>query len=224
MNRKMDLIENYIQKVDDWLPYPMNLKEKLLENLKSDVLEAINDSEENDPVVAFDDPYAVAESISKGQDWGTVRTEYGPRTWAFLIDYLIINVALAIGFAWWIYGVLIPTLETRPTLLIAFFTGFFLLVPYTIFWIYGYFVVFEKMFSKTPGKRLLGLSVYDESGVSITWSQALIRNITKVDIFLLLLELLIARNKKANHQRLLDSLANTIVVRKGQEFKSGENN
>ena len=137
MNKEMDLIENYIQRVDDWLPYPIDLKSKLLENLRSDVLEVINDSEDKDPVVAFGDPYAVAKSISKGQDLGTVRADYGIRFLAFLIDYLIINVALAIGFAWWIYGVLIPTLETRPTLLIAFFTGFFLLVPYFFFWIYA---------------------------------------------------------------------------------------
>lgn len=58
--------------------------------------------------------------------------------------------------------------------------------------------------------------IYNESGVRITWSQALIRNITKVDIFLLLLELLIARYKNQHYQRLLDSLAQTIVVRKGK--------
>ena len=145
---------------------------------------------------------------------GTVRADYGIRFLAFLIDYLIINVALAIGFAWWIYGVLIPTLETRPTLLIAFFTGFFLLVPYFFFWIYGYFVVFEKMFSRTPGKFLLGLSVCDESGVRITWPQALIRNITKTEIVILSLEVLISRYKDTNYQRLLDSVATTIVVKK----------
>lgn len=214
MNREMNLIEKYIQKVDDWLPYPMDLKRKLLENLRYDVLEVLNDTEEKDPVVAFGDPYTVAKSISKGQDWGTVRVDYRTRFWAFLIDQLIINVAMVIGVAWWIYGVIIPSLEVPSSFLFAFFSGLFLLMPYTFFWIYGYFVVFEKMFSRTPGKRLLGLSVYDESGVRLTWSQALTRNITKAEIVLLLIELLISQYKDTDYQRLLDSVANTIVVKK----------
>lgn len=164
--------------------------------------------------MAFGDPYNVAKSISRGQDWGTVRADYRTRFWAFLIDQLIINVAIAIAFAWWIYGVIIPSLEAPSSFLFAFFGGLFLLLPYTLFWVYGYFVVFEKMFSMTPGKRLFGLSVCDESGIRLTWSQALTRNITKAEILLLLLELLIARYKHKKYQRLLDSVATTIVVKK----------
>ncbi|MHA1977619.1 MAG: RDD family protein [Candidatus Hodarchaeales archaeon] len=214
MNSEMNSINSYLQKVEEWLPHPMKMKKKLLESLKSDVFEAINDSEKKDPVVAFGDPYTVAKSITKGQDLGTVRANYERRFWAFVIDYSIINLALGIGFTWWIYGVLFPALETRPTLLIPIFTGIFVMIPYVIFWIYGYFVVFEKMFSKTPGKRLLGLSVYDASGVRITWIQALTRNITKIDIFLLFLELLIAHYKDTNYQSLMDTLANTEVVKR----------
>ena len=215
MNKEMDLIENYIQKVDDWLPYPIDMKTKLLENLRSDVLEAITDSEEKDPVVAFGDPYTVAKSISKGQDWGTTPADYTARFGAFLIDEIIINVAIAIVVVWWIYGVLFPSLESPSSLLFAILSLIFLILPYISFWMYGYFVILEKMFSRTIGKGLIGLSVYDESGVRLTWSQALIRNITKAEMVLLLLEVLISRNKNMYHQRLMDSVASTIVVRIG---------
>ncbi len=164
--------------------------------------------------MAFGDPYEVAKSISQGQDWGTIRADYRPRIWAFLFDQLIIIGAILVGFALWIYGTLIPALLAHYPYLLIFLSGLFLVFPYGIFWIYGYFVVCEKIFSKTLGKRLFGLSVYDESGIRITWSQALIRNITKAEAALLLLELVIARYKNKDYQRLLDSVANTIVVKK----------
>jgi uncharacterized RDD family membrane protein YckC len=213
MNKEIDLIEIYIQKVDAWLPYPKNLKNKLLENLRSDVLEVIKDTGEKDPALAFGDPYHVAKSISKGQDWGTTRADYRTRFWAFIFDQLIIFVAVLIGFALWSEIFIIPFLKAGTNLTIIFLSGIFLLIPYVFFWIYGYFVIFEKLFDMTPGKRLLGLSVCDESGVRITWLQALIRNITKFEAGLLLLETLIAHYKNTNYQRLLDLVAQTIVVR-----------
>jgi uncharacterized RDD family membrane protein YckC len=213
MNKGMDLIKEYVQKVDTWLPYPMNLKTKLLENLKSDVLEVIEDTGEKDPVVAFGDPYYVAKSISQGQDWGTTRADYGIRFWAFLFDQFIIFLAVFIGFALWMIGFLIPYMRTGTRPIIPFITGIFLLFPYMLFWVYGYFVIFEKMLDGTPGKLLLGLSVCDESGVRITWLQAIIRNLTKSEVFLLALEVLIAHYRNTNYQRLLDSVAQTIVVR-----------
>jgi uncharacterized RDD family membrane protein YckC len=213
MNKEMDLIEEYVQKVDNWLPYPVNLKTKLLENLKSDVLEVIEDTGEKDPVVAFGDPYYVAKSISKGQDWETTRADYGIRFWAFIFDQFIIFVAVLIGVALWMIGFLTPYIRTGTRPIIPLITVIFLLFPYVLFWVYGYFVVFEKMLDGTPGKLLLGLSVCDESGVRITWLQAIIRNLTKSEVLLLALEVLIAHYRNTNYQRLLDSVAQTIVVR-----------
>jgi uncharacterized RDD family membrane protein YckC len=214
MAKEMDSIDIYIQKVDNWLPYPMNLKNKVLENLRSDVLEVIQDTGETNPELAFGDPYHVAKSISKGQDWGTIRADFGTRFWAYLFDELIIVIAVVIGSILWVYGAFIPFQNSGINLSVIFFSIFFLLVPYTIIWIYGYFVVFEKLFGTTPGKRLFGLSVCDESGIRITWFQALVRNFTKIESVLLLLELLIAHYRDTNYQRLLDLVAQTIVVRK----------
>jgi uncharacterized RDD family membrane protein YckC len=178
--------------------------------------ESINDTKEKDPVVAFGDPYTVAKSISRGQDWGTAPVDYVARFGAFLIDQIIIQVAIVIVVVWWIFGMLVPALEAPSSLLLATFGGIFLLLPYISFWAYGYFVILEKRFSRTIGKGLLGISVYDESGVRLTWSQALIRNITKAEMILLLLEVIISRDKNKNHQRLLDIVAKTIVVREDE--------
>lgn len=210
MNKEMELIDDYIQEVNIWLPYPMNLKSKILENLKSDILETIKDTGEKNPVLAFGDPYHVAKSISKGQDWGTIRADYGTRFWAYLFDQVIIFLGILIG----IYLYISISLRSGFNSLSLFFTAFFVLLPYTLFWIYGYFVILEKIFAATPGKRLLGLSVCDESGVRITWLQAIIRNITKFETTLLLLDTIIAHYQKTNYQRLMDTVAKTIVVRR----------
>ncbi len=214
MAKEMDSIDEYIQKVDNWLPYSMNLKNKVLENLQSDVVETLQDTGESDPELAFGDPYNVAKSISKGQDWGTTRADFGTRLWAFLLDELIIVIAVLIGSILWIYGAIIPFKNLGIDLSFIIFSVFFFLVPYILIWIYGYFVFLEKLFGTTPGKRLFGLSVCDESGVRITWFQALVRNLTKTESLLLLLEVVIAHYRGTNYQRLLDLVAQTVVVRR----------
>ena len=93
MSDKNVLLESYIQKIDYWLPYPNKKKEKLLENLREEVLEAIQDSENSDPVIAFGDPYQIAKGLSLGQDWGTKPGSWLDRTFTFIID-----VILVVGF------------------------------------------------------------------------------------------------------------------------------
>ena len=62
------------------MPYPRNKKAKILENLRAEVIEAIEDKKNADPVIAYGDPYQIAKGISLGQDWGMQPANWYIRT------------------------------------------------------------------------------------------------------------------------------------------------
>lgn len=218
MNKKTYTIDSYIKKIDYWLPYPKTKKEIVLERLRVEITEAIQDTENKDPTQAYGNPYQVAKDVSSGQDWDVERSSYSDRAMAFIIDIFIQMIGVLAGVFIWMRTVLTPEYFvnglsfSRETY--AIITLFFFLIPYILVWIIGYFIFFEKVASKTPGKALLGLTVCDVSGVRITWSQAIIRNLTKTSTLILLIEVIVGITQKTDLQRPLDLVANTIVIRK----------
>ncbi|MFX0152602.1 MAG: RDD family protein, partial [Candidatus Hodarchaeota archaeon] len=208
MNNRSFLIDSYIQKIDDWLPYPRTKKELVLERLKAEIAEAIQDTEQEDPVQVFGNPYQVAKDVSSGQDWDMERSSYSDRAMAFVIDTIIQTIGIVAGVLIWSRTMFTPLYNTAKLTLILI-SLFIFLIPYVLVWTVGYFILFEKVTSKTPGKALLGLTVCDVSGVRITWSQAIIRNLTKVDSLILLIEVIIGIVQKTDFQRPLDIVANT---------------
>ncbi|MFX0184867.1 MAG: RDD family protein [Candidatus Hodarchaeota archaeon] len=221
MNDRSYLIDSYIQKIDDWLPYPRTKKEIVLERLKVEITEAIRDTEQEDPVQVFGNPYQVAKDVSSGQDWDMERSSYSDRAMAFVIDIFIQTIGIVAGVLIWLRTMFAPDYNAAGLTLILV-SLFFFLIPYVLVWTVGYFIIFEKVTSKTPGKALLGLTVCDVSGVRITWSQAIIRNLTKIEIFILLIEVIVGIVQKTDFQRPLDIVANTMVIRKRFRNKTGE--
>lgn len=81
---------------------------------------------------------------------------------------------------------------------------------------FAYFLGFEGLISRTPGKLLTGIVVLQFDGSRCTWRQTLIRTVMRVlEVNPLLfgaipaaLSILMSRN----HQRFGDKLAGTIVV------------
>ncbi len=75
---------------------------------------------------------------------------------------------------------------------------------------------FELIWSRTPGKWLLGCSVISESGPSVGWMQTVVRNATKLlelELYLpISLPLLLLVFLTRNRQRVGDLLAHTLVV------------
>jgi len=98
------------------------------------------------------------------------------------------------------------------------FPGFGSALGLTIWFLidWGYGIVLEAAWSgQTIGKRALGLRVLQESGVRITWLQAVIRNLVRpVDRLPLMYGVGgAAALFTESHQRLGDLVAGTIVVR-----------
>ncbi|MFW9992292.1 MAG: RDD family protein [Candidatus Odinarchaeota archaeon] len=220
MDEKTLSIESYVQEISYWLPYPEQRKRKILERLKVEIMEAVQDTGESDPVVAFGDPYQVAKDLSSGQDWDTERASYADRVIAYLVDVFIQAIGIMLGTIIWVMAVIGPYLFTgdqdlsRSQIPAVLLTLFFILIPYVLLWEWGYFILFEKVLSRTPGKALLGLTVCDESGVRLTWSQAIMRNLSKLQSSILLVEVIIGIAQENDFQRPLDIVAKTIVIRK----------
>ena len=212
------IIESYIKKIDNLLPYPKNQKTKALERLKSDVQEALKDANSNDPFKIFGNPKKVAQDVGKSQNWNTKRASYKERSIAILIDSVIQYIAISIGFAIWFnfigYDVGADTKFEPNDPFLALITFFLIVLPYVLLWMFGYFILLEKLFNKTPGKYLLGLTVVDESGIRINWFQSIIRNLTKSQVLLLFIETVIGYFEKTDHQRPLEVVAKTIVINK----------
>lgn len=136
----------------------------------------------------------------------------GSRTVAFIIDNVILSIAMVIillvSFLLVFAVSEIPFMEDAiPYLLVFMIIGLFLLN-------YGYFVILEFFWGgKTIGKKIMGIRVIQENGQSITFLASFIRNllliIDSLPYYLVGLLMIFFHPKK---KRLGDLLAGTIVV------------
>jgi uncharacterized RDD family membrane protein YckC len=86
----------------------------------------------------------------------------------------------------------------------------------------GYYVVFEVVAGGTIGKLVMGLRVVGEDGDSISWGQALGRNLLRVVdalFFYFIAAIFVWTSSK--RQRLGDRVANTFVIRDRGERREG---
>ncbi|MFX0114428.1 MAG: RDD family protein [Candidatus Hodarchaeota archaeon] len=76
----------------------------------------------------------------------------------------------------------------------------------------GYYAILESRYGRTIGKRLLRLRVVSESGVRISWQQAVTRNLSKILSQLLFFDWLASWFLKTNRQRAVELVAKTQVI------------
>ncbi|MHA1969356.1 MAG: RDD family protein [Candidatus Hodarchaeales archaeon] len=213
----LDPIDGYIKEVSALLPYPDNKKAPVLEELRRDVQDAMGE-EKRPPSVVFGSPLEVAKNLSVAQDWGTKPAGWGIRTIALFIDFTALMVVIVIfGFI----NLILSDFQVEDIKLYEMhfpFEFMFVGIP-IIGFILGYFIFFEKSYSSTLGKKLLGLTVVDESGIKITWIQSFIRNFTKVPFLTSFLPFdfllgVLSEKTKGRKLRVLDFVAGTKVVQK----------
>ena len=237
MSNKNVKLTSYIEEIDSWLPYPKEKKKQLLENLREEVDEAIQDTGNSNPVIAYGDPYQIAKALSLSQDWGTKPAGWGIRTFAFMIDIILIvgcclvylifglivifridlNQALTISALGEAFDLLRSDLDLGAFLILAILLLFYALGAALIY--STYFVILEKVYSATIGKKILGLLVVDKSGIRLTWKQVILRNFTKFPgvaeflVFDIILGMLKTESGQGEYQRATEILAEAIVVR-----------
>jgi len=120
---------------------------------------------------------------------------------------------LAFGFTFFLVALVPPTLPAlKGVVLIAAFLG--------------YFIVFETIWSRTPGKYFQGLVVRKLDGRPCDWKAALIRGGMRVievnPVLLGALPAGIAIISSDLKQRMGDSLAGTLVVSDKLKWKSSD--
>ncbi|UCG04200.1 MAG: RDD family protein [Candidatus Heimdallarchaeota archaeon] len=211
----LDPIDGYIREISSLLPYPETLKTPVLEELKRDVQDAMG-TEKRPPSVVFGSPIDVAKNLSIAQNWGTRSASWGTRFIAFIIDMASLFGVYAIFFIFQLILVDFHIDEIRWYEMRIPFGFLFVGIPMVIF-ILVYFIIAERTFSTTLGKKLLGLIVVDESGINITWTQSLIRNTTKVPFLASFLPFdfllgILSEKTRGRKQRVLDFVAGTKVV------------
>ncbi len=142
----------------------------------------------------------------------------GSRFVAVMLDHLIQvlpYVLLVIAVAIWGRG---ETAGTRGEGEGKWFLAGFIFVNFV--WIWGYFTLFEGLWNgRTPGKWVMKLRVLKDSGRSITFFEALARNLLRfVDYFpSMYLTGLVAMLCSKQNKRLGDLAAGTIVVHERTE-------
>ncbi len=208
-------IDGYIEEISALLPYPQKRKVPVLAELKKDVQDAMG-PEKRPPSVVFGSPVDVARNLSIAQDWGTKPAGWGIRTFAYIIDFIVLVVVVLLFNLMWLI-LLNPEFDEIALHNTRYLFGFIFLGIPLIGLILCYFMFFEAIYSTTLGKRLLGLFVVDESGIKINWMQTFIRNVTKVPFLtsFLLFDILlgiISEKTKGRKQRVLDFVAGTKVV------------
>jgi uncharacterized RDD family membrane protein YckC len=133
------------------------------------------------------------------------------RVIALIIDGIILGIIAAILF----FLILIP-LALASALSAGFAVwGWTALYPLVVgVLMVLYFLVLDVQWGGTVGKRLLGLRVQTVKGGRITYTQSLIRNISKIYWLLILLDWIIALVTPGSdrRQKYSDRIAGTTVV------------
>lgn len=214
-----DTIELYIEEVRGYLPYSDDMVYQALNELKKDVQDAMG-SDKRPPSVVFGSPKEVALNLSRAQDWDVQKATWFEKSIAFFIDFLILTpitiffLVLPLIYFFPDRNALFATVDSR---IIFMLVNVILGIPVLILMLI-YFTFLEKNFGTTIGKKIMGLLVIDESGIKITWSQAILRNLTKTPltgqflIFDVLIGMLSDKTKKKN-QRVFDLVSNTIIIK-----------
>ena len=140
----------------------------------------------------------------------------GMRLGAYLVDFalrVVIFSAMAIAIG----ALLAPVTGT------ALSTGVFYVLAFVLEWGYGCF--FETWWNgQTPGKRIFGLRVIKTEGYSISFYDAMLRNLLRAaDFFPLFYAAgFIAAASTSRMQRIGDLVAGTMVIRERRLELKGE--
>jgi len=135
------------------------------------------------------------------------------RVLAYIVDYFVVTAIM------WIIG--------QALAIVVFPFSAFFIYDYFIFLLpivgLTYFVLLEKKMGTTVGKHLLYLnvlSIYNKNYYSnLTYVQSIIRNISKIYWFPIIIDLIIGRLFGPSNERILGKISRTEVIIEGTETK-----
>ncbi|OLS22015.1 MAG: hypothetical protein HeimC3_32800 [Candidatus Heimdallarchaeota archaeon LC_3] len=212
--RELDDLEDFIEKVSKLLPFSSQNKEKITAELRLDLRETIGETVPFDLITSFGEPRKVAKDIMQGEDWVVNQANPIFRTIAYIID-LVISILIGILIMFIPMGVItyfepefFMYIRTYIQMIIILFVASIPLYSLVI-----YPLILEGKYSTTIGKYMFRLKVLDNSGIKISWNQALIRSLSKIFPLLIVIDLLEGYRKKKTFCKALDIIAESQVVK-----------
>ncbi|KZX15380.1 RDD family protein [Methanobrevibacter filiformis] len=121
---------------------------------------------------------------------------------AYIADFFVISAFL------WIFAQILAFIVI-PHSMFLIYNYFIYLLPIIII---VYFVLLEKIKGTTVGKHLMFLKVKSNTGGSISFFQAILRNISKLYWLPIILDILIGYLTGGSKDRILNKLSKTNVV------------
>jgi uncharacterized RDD family membrane protein YckC len=216
----LQYIDNYLTEVQNRLPYTAKLKNQVIDDFKADVFTAYEHQESwVSPTNIFGYSDEAARNIAASVDWNTTPAGWWRRILAFTIDSLLlfsIYILLFIAFGLTLNGKLEENGESNLVDIVFGITILILFVGFLMAIAAGYWIAAEKIYGKTPGKKLFGLIVVDQSGIKMNWEQSIVRNLTKIVGEFLFFDFLLGvvmENDPDKSQRAMDVLAKTEVLK-----------
>lgn len=125
---------------------------------------------------------------------------FSRRVAAYLIDFIALSLVMWI-LAFIVY-LMVPHNATHGV-----YQYFIYIVPVLG---YVYFVLTEKIYGASIGKSLMYLEVRSLNGSMISWSQAIVRNITKIYWIPIIFDWLIGKILRTD--RIFNTITRTIVI------------
>ena len=202
----MTTFDGYVEQVLDRIPPHLPLRDRVAQDLRSTFADRqrLGQSAE-EAIRQLGDPTTLAESYLSAVPM--TPAPFMARVGAKLLDAVLYGLVLpipAILFIRMTYSGIGPGPRNFvPILMIGLIAmGFWLLSA-----------VAETRYSRTPGKKLMGLHVVRESGTRISFGQALVRQLP-VFLNILFIDALFALFTE-RHQRAFELLSRTRTVRDG---------
>ena len=125
---------------------------------------------------------------------------FSRRVVAYLLDFFVLSAFMAIV-------TFLLSFVIKPYDSFGIYQAFVYIVPILTF---IYFVLCEKSQGASIGKSLMYLEVRSLNGAHISWSQAVVRNLTKIYWVPIIFDWLIGR--VLGQDRILNVITRTIVV------------
>ncbi len=145
------------------------------------------------------------------RDDKSVQDHWVKRVFAFLIDALTITVLVVIvslvATIPFLIGAAFP--PTSPFVFPTWWGLWFGIIPFLVF---GYFIVADWLYGRTLGKQIMGLRVQRINGRPMDLWTSLVRNISKINIILLILDIAVGLGMRGEmSQKFSDRYVGTKV-------------
>jgi len=224
------VLENRVAKILKSVDIPESEKGEIKKELISNYLDAsivkarsrgagtVDAADAQSVLATSEDPEEIASMYMASYTESLERAGILPRSLAFIIDYAASSFgAFILTTPFMFLGMFLQGPPGQPPVVPFMMQYMSTIVTMNLAIVFIYFVVSERYFGFTPGKWLVGLKVLRADGRKVGYTEAIVRNISKVFILAIIADALLILVFGHDRQRLFDKIAGTIVIHRNWE-------